>query len=153
LLRILYLHLACHYTIENYQARFATAGRSKIQRTLWFFYRPHLTSEDGSHGFSIDKTEWTPDSQFLFFSTYSSVGHQTWQTPTLFFDRRDSKIHGFEEFLAPIAEGDFELKSPDIISITILTPVTPEKTLDDSIQLRVTFKMRDLTPEKNKTKR
>ena len=112
-----------------------------------------FTSEDGCHGLSIDKAEWTPDSQFFVFSTYSSGGHQAWQTPTLFFDRRDSKIHGFEEFLAPIAEGDFELKSPDIISITIVTPVTPEKTLDDSIQLRITFKMRDLTPEKNKTKR
>lgn len=107
------------------------------------------TSEDGSHGLSIDKAEWTPDSQFFVFSTYSSGGHQAWQTPSLFFDRRDSKIHGFEEFLAPIAEGDFELKSPDTISITIWTPVTPEKTLDESIQLRITFKMRDLTPEKN----
>lgn len=109
-----------------------------------------FTSENGSHGLSIDKAEWSPDSQFFVFSTFSSGGHQAWQTPTLFFDRRDSKIHGFEEYLAPIAEGEFELKSPDIISITIWTPVTPEKTLDDSIQLRITFKMRDLTPEKNK---
>jgi hypothetical protein len=103
-----------------------------------------FTSEDGSHGLSIDKVEWTPDSQFLVFSTFSSGGHQAWQTPTLFFDRRDSKIHGFEEFLAPISEGDFVLKSPDIITITIWTPMTPEKTLDESIELPITFSMQDL---------
>ena len=107
-----------------------------------------FTSEDGEHGLSIDRAEWTPDSQFFVFTTYSSGGHQAWQFPAFFFDRRDKKIHRFDDFLAPIADGRFVLKSPDYVTITIWTPLTPDKPLDKSIELPITFRMRDLTQGK-----
>lgn len=110
--------------------------------------REDFSSKDGEHGLCVEKAAWTPDSRFFVFTTTSSGGHQPWQFPTFFFDHRDKKIHRFSDFLAPIAEGGFELKSPDIITITIWTPLTPEKTLDDSIELPITFRMSDLSRDK-----
>jgi hypothetical protein len=110
--------------------------------------RKDFTSEEGDQGLSIDRAEWSPDSQFFVFSTFSSGGHMAWQFPTYFYARRDKKIHDFADFLAPIAEGDFVLKPPDNISITIWTPMTPEKPLDKSIELLISFRMRDLTQPK-----
>ena len=107
-----------------------------------------FTSKEGVQGLSIDKAEWSPDSQFFIFSTFSSGGHMAWQYPSFFFDCRDKTIHRFADFLAPIAEGEFVLKSPDTISMTIWTPLTPEKPLDQSIELPITFRMRDLTQPK-----
>jgi hypothetical protein len=106
------------------------------------------TSENGEQGLSLVHAAWTPDSQFFIFTTYSSGGHMAWQYPTLFFDRRDKKIHDFNEFLPPIAEGTFKLKAPDIITITIWTPLTTEIPLDESIDLPITFRMSDLKKSK-----
>src|SRR5688572_5028509 len=33
-------------------------------------------SEDGEHGFGIERASWTPDSQFFVYSMSSSGGHQ-----------------------------------------------------------------------------
>jgi hypothetical protein len=107
--------------------------------------REDFTSEGGDQGLSIDKAKWSPDSQFFVFTTFSSGGHMAWQFPSFFFDRRDNKIHHLNDFLPPIAEGDFVLKSPDALTITIWTPMTQEKTLDQSIELSITFQMRELT--------
>jgi hypothetical protein len=110
--------------------------------------REDFTSKDGEHGLSLEKAAWTADSRFFVFTTTSSGGHQPWQFPTFFFDHRDKRIHRFSDFLSPIAAGSFELKAPDIITITIWTPLTPEKTLDDSIELPITFRMSDLSRDK-----
>lgn len=106
--------------------------------------RKDFTSDEGDQGLSIDNAAWSPDSQFFVFTTFSVGGHMAWQFPTFFFDRRDKKIHDFVDFLAPIAEGEFVLKSPDNITLTIWTPMTLEKPLDESIELPVTFRLRDL---------
>ncbi len=104
--------------------------------------------EDGEHGLSIDRAEWTPDSQFLVFTTYRSGEYQAWQYPAFFFDRRDKKIYRLDDFLAPITDGRFVLKSPDYVTMAIWTPLTPDKPLDKSIEPPITFRMRDLTQGK-----
>lgn len=110
--------------------------------------RGDYTSESGEHGLSLENAAWTPDSQFFIFTTVSSGGHMAWQYLTFFFDRRDNKIHDFNDFLPPVAEGSFTLKAPDIITLTIWTPLTTEKPLDDSIALPITFRMSDLKKSK-----
>lgn len=115
--------------------------------------REEFTSKDGEHGLCVEKAAWTADSRFFVFTTTSSGGHQPWQFPTFFFDHRDKKIHRFSDFLAPVAAGGFELKAPDVITITIWTPLTPEKTLDESIELPITFQMSDLSSDKKRDKR
>jgi hypothetical protein len=107
-----------------------------------------FTSESGEHGFSLGKAAWTPDSQFFVFTTFSSGGHMAWQYPAFFFDRRNKIFRDFSDFLQPIADGAFELKAPDVITITIWTPLTTVKPLDDSIDLPITFRMSDLVKVK-----
>jgi hypothetical protein len=106
--------------------------------------RKDYTSEDGEHGFMLDTAAWTPDSRFFIFTTFSSGGHMAWQYPTFFFDIRDKSIHDFNDFLPPIASGAFTVKAPDSITITIWTPLTTEKPLDESIALPLTFEMNRL---------
>lgn len=102
------------------------------------------TSKSGEHGLTFQHGAWTPDSRFFIFTTLSSGGHMAWQYPTFFFDGEDGKIHDFKDYLPPVAKGAFSLKPPDIITITIWTPLTTEKTLDDSIALPISFRMSDL---------
>lgn len=106
------------------------------------------TSKSGEQGLSLHHGAWTPDSRFFIYTTVSSGGHMAWQYLTFFFDRKDGKIHDFNDFLPPIAEGTFSLKAPDIITITIWTPLTPEKPLDESIALPISFRMSDLKKSK-----
>ena len=106
--------------------------------------REDFTSKEGDQGLSIDNAKWSPDSQFFVFSTFSSGGHMAWQFPSYFYSQTDKRIHDFADYLSPIAEGDFVLKSPDKITITIWTPMTVEKPLDKSIELPISFRMRDL---------
>lgn len=110
--------------------------------------RGDYTSKSGEQGLSLHHGAWTADSRFFIYTTVSSGGHMAWQYLTFFFDRKDGKIHDFNDFLPPIAEGAFSLKAPDIITITIWTPLTPEKPLDESIALPISFRMSDLKKSK-----
>jgi hypothetical protein len=115
-------------------------------------HRPEVkgdyTSKSGEQGLSLHHGAWTPDSRFFIYTTLSSGGHMAWQYLTFFFDRRDGKIHDFSDFLSPVAEGAFSLNPPDIITITVWTPLTTEKPLDESIALPISFRMSDLKKSK-----
>ncbi len=108
-----------------------------------------FTSEDGEHGLSIDKAEWTPDSQFFIFTTYSSGGHMAWQFPAFFFSVADRKVYPFSDYLPPVAESSFSVKKPDFVTMTIWTPMSANKMLDYSTILPITFRMSDLLKPKN----
>jgi hypothetical protein len=102
------------------------------------------SSPDCEHGLIIERAEWTPDSRFFIFSGNSSGGHQPWQAPTFVFDCRFNDIVEVNEYLPAVADTQFSLKAPDIITINIWTPLTTEKDLDKSIILPVTFRLRDI---------
>jgi hypothetical protein len=38
-------------------------------------------SEDGEHGYGVNKAAWTPNSQFFVYSLESSGGHSAWHSP------------------------------------------------------------------------
>ncbi len=75
-------------------------------------------SEDGEHGFDVERAAWTPDSKFFIYSMSSSGGHQAWHFPTDFVAITDFKIRSLDNYLGPITDPDFELTAPDIIRIT-----------------------------------
>jgi hypothetical protein len=76
-------------------------------------------SHDKEHGYIIDKIQWTVDSNFLVFSTYSSGGHQPWHVPTFFFARSDNKIRSIDDLLGPVLDSDFEISSTNILKVLI----------------------------------
>lgn len=76
-------------------------------------------SPDKEHGYVIDKIQWTADSHFLVFSTYSSGGHQSWHAPTFFFARSDDKIRSVDDLLGPVLDPDFEILPTNILKVSV----------------------------------
>jgi len=72
-------------------------------------------SEDGEHGYGIEKAAWTPNSMFFVYSMSSSGGHQAWHSPTDFIAISDFKIHRLDDYVGPITNPKFILVAPDII--------------------------------------
>jgi len=85
-------------------------------------------SEDGQHGFYVEKAAWTPDSRFFVYSLSSSGGHQAWHFPTDFISTTDCKVRRLDDFVGPITSPDFVLTAPD----TIKTSGRDKKTLDEA---------------------
>ena len=81
-------------------------------------------SPDREHGWIIDKIQWTSDSNFLVFSTYSSGGHQPWNSPTFFFSRRDNKIRQIDDIVGPILDSNFEIATSDIVKIYVCDKIS-----------------------------
>jgi hypothetical protein len=75
-------------------------------------------SEDGEHGYVVEKAGWTTDSKFFVYSMSSSGGHQPWHCPTDFVSITDSKVHSLDDLIGYITGPNFELAAPDIIVIS-----------------------------------
>jgi hypothetical protein len=73
-------------------------------------------SEDGEHGFGVEKAQWMPDSHFFVYSMSSSGGHQPWRSPVYFISVHDLKIRSIEDYIGSPADPEFKLSSPDRIS-------------------------------------
>ena len=106
------------------------------------------TSANGTNGGVIEQAKWTPDSQFFIFTTSSSGGHSPWQSLSYFYSVRDKKMYSFSDFFPAIASTDFTVASPDLITITIWTPLTGKKGMDESVALTITFHLAELLPPK-----
>ncbi len=72
-------------------------------------------SEDGEHGFGVEKAGWTPDSNFFVYSMSSSGGHQAWHFPTYFISSAHCKDQRLDDYVGPITDPDFAVKPPDIV--------------------------------------
>ena len=74
------------------------------------------SSEDGQHGFSVVRAEWTPDSRFFVYSLISSGGHQPWHTPTQFYDQAKGVLRSLDDYFPEgISKADFLLVAPNTI--------------------------------------
>lgn len=78
-----------------------------------------LQSSDGEHGRNVQKSEWTPDSQFFVFSTASSGGHSPWHWQTYFYDRHKNAFQELDDFTGPIIARDFTLSAPDWVEVMV----------------------------------
>jgi hypothetical protein len=83
-------------------------------------------SPDGEHGRNVQKSQWSPDSQFFVFSTASSGGHSPWHWQSYFYDRRRNKFKEVDNYTGPIIKRNFKLTAPDWIEVTVQgTPSDP----------------------------
>jgi hypothetical protein len=69
-------------------------------------------SEDGEHGFGVEKAGWTPNSKYFVYSMSSSGGHQAWHFPTFFYSIDKKKLVGIDK-VGPVTSPDFTLEYPD----------------------------------------
>jgi hypothetical protein len=84
-------------------------------------------SPDKGHGRIIDKIQWAADSNFLVFSTYSSGGHQPWNSPTFFFARLDNEIRSIDDLLGPVLDSDFEITSTGILKVFVRDKISGDE--------------------------
>jgi hypothetical protein len=85
-------------------------------------------SEDGEHGYGVEKAAWTTDSMFFVYSMSSSGGHQAWHFRTDFITISDFKIHSLDDYAGSITNPNFILVAPDIIK----TSGQDKMTLDEA---------------------
>jgi hypothetical protein len=76
-------------------------------------------SPDGEHGRNVQKSQWTPDSQFFVFSTASSGGHSPWHWQTYFYDRRKNQFQELDDFTGPVIKREFTPSAPDWVEVTV----------------------------------
>gem|GEM_PF-850415 len=79
----------------------------------------NFKSPDGEHGRNVQKSEWSPDSQFFVFSTASSGGHSPWHWQTYFYDRRRRTFKEVDDYTGPVIKRNFRLSAPDWIELQV----------------------------------
>jgi hypothetical protein len=58
---------------------------------------------------------WSPDSQFLVFTTASSGGHSPWHSPAFVFSVADKSFRRMDEAIGSVlSPGKFRFEAPDI---------------------------------------
>jgi len=119
-------------------------NKIEIYRNDELLNKADYSSEDGEHGQYIENASWTPDSRFFVYSTYNTCGHRAWQSGFYFYRRSDNKILPSHDYLPPIADSNFILKEPDLITLTIWSPFKSGKGIKGSIKLPITFKLIDI---------
>jgi hypothetical protein len=83
-------------------------------------------SNDGGHGLIIEKAAWTPDSRFFVFSTYSSGGHQPYNSPIFVFARQRGTIVPLGRVLQGyVNDPDFRIVPPHDIEVSVSDGVSP----------------------------
>ncbi len=77
----------------------------------------NFSSPDHNHGEGVRHAEWTSDSQFFVFNTFSSGGHQPWHVATYFYRVRDHKFYSLDSFVGSITSA-FALEGRNTVVTT-----------------------------------
>jgi hypothetical protein len=85
------------------------------------------SSEDGEHGFGVERAAWSPDSKFFVYNMSSSGGHQAWHFPTYFVSVSDFKTRYLDDYVGSITQPEFTFTPPDRIQVYGHTPSDFEK--------------------------
>jgi hypothetical protein len=98
-------------------------GESRVEirnRAAELLQTASYTSDDGEHGWGVEKAAWTPNSGFFIFSMSSSGGHEAKHFPTFFYVRKTNNIETLEKFLRNVAVDDpeFQILPLDTIEIS-----------------------------------
>jgi hypothetical protein len=80
------------------------------------------SSEDGEHGYGVEKAAWTSDKKYFVVSLASSGGHQAWRSPTIAYSSDKKWIINLDDFIdgLSITGSNFELINPHSIATHIL---------------------------------
>jgi len=81
-----------------------------------------MTSATGSNGRNVLKAEWSPDSKFFVFSTFSSAGHSSWNFQTFVYSVDTNKFVSVDEKVRPITDKNFQLLAPHTLQVDTLNP-------------------------------
>lgn len=105
------------------------------------------TSEDGEHGYGLEKAAWTPDGNFFVASFASSGGHQPWHAPTIAYGREQKWIIDLDDFIdgLGISGTGFKVAAPH----TILAHMLKEENRQVAVRLNLEDLFRKAMSAKN----
>jgi hypothetical protein len=81
-----------------------------------------MTSETGANGRNVLKSEWSADSKFFVFSTFSSGLHSSWHFQTFVYSVDANKFVSADEKVRPVTDHDFQLIAPHTLQVDTLNP-------------------------------
>lgn len=81
-----------------------------------------FTSEAGGKGRYVLKSEWSPDSKFFVFSTFSSGAHSSWNFKTFVYSVDANKFVSVDGKVRPVTDKDFQLIPPHTVQVETLNP-------------------------------
>ncbi len=100
---------------ECYESRVEIHSKSGTLMT-----ETDYSSQDGYHGYGVEKAMWTPDSQFFVFKLDSSGGHSPWHTPVEYYSRAQDKILSLDNALHDaVTRGRFSVAPPDRVTVNL----------------------------------
>src|SRR5438552_14243494 len=82
-----------------------------------------MTSDSAWNGRYLLKSEWSPDSKFFVFSTFSSGGHSGWNFRTFVYSVDANKFVSVDEKIRPVTDHDFQLLPSHTLQVETLNPL------------------------------
>jgi hypothetical protein len=82
-----------------------------------------MASQNGANGRNVLKAQWSPDSKFFVFSTFSSGGHSGWNFRTFVYSVDANKFVSVDEKVRPVTDEDFQLIPPHTLQVEALNPL------------------------------
>jgi len=82
-----------------------------------------MTSDSEWNGRYVLKSEWSPDSRFFVFSTFSSGGHSGWNFRTFVYSVDANKFVSVDEKIRPVTDHDFQLLPSHTLQVETLNPL------------------------------
>ena len=81
-----------------------------------------MTSQGGGDGRYVLKSEWSSDSKFFVFSTFSAGAHSSWNFKTFVYSVDANKFVSVDEKVRPVTDERFQLISPHTLQVETLNP-------------------------------
>jgi hypothetical protein len=79
-----------------------------------------MTSRGGGNGRYVLKSEWTPDSKFFVFSTFSAGAHSSWNFETFVYSVDANKFVSVDEKVRSVTDEAFQLLPPHTLQVETL---------------------------------
>jgi len=66
-----------------------------------------------------EQIAWTPDSQYLVFSTESSGGHSPWHAVTYIYGVKEKRLVAADDSLGPVVSTTFRVAAPHTVTFAV----------------------------------
>ena len=85
---------------------------------------------------SISGIAWSPDSEFLLFTTASSGGHSPWHFKTFVFCVADKSFRDAEDVTGgAVIASEFQFETPDVAVLTVMDTAHPESRAGKKVEV------------------
>ncbi len=95
-----------------------------------------LVSDDGEHGYSVDASKWSPDSQYFVFTAENVGGHQPWRIVAAVFALKTRRFIPLDEScIGVVSIPEISFRGSNTAVLTIWESVVKNTTREVAIPL------------------